>query len=76
MSEIGCAGVKLQERPRSRNRQRRQPVRKSRPQLQGQAQDRRLKDSESRTEEKRRRREEEEDQGGAGGTFIRLNRDG
>ena len=59
------------------NRERRQPVIKSRPQLQGQVNDRRLKDSESRTEEKkRRRREEDEDQGGAGGTFIRLNRDG
>lgn len=46
MSEIGCAGVKLQERPRSRSRQRQQPV-KSRPQLQGQVNDRRLKDAES-----------------------------
>ena len=53
MNEIGCAGVKLQERRRTRSRQ---PVIKSRPQLQGQVNDRRLKDSESPL---RRRGEEE-----------------
>ena len=80
MSEIGCAGVKLQERPRSRNRQHRQPVKtKRQTTAPRQAQDRRLKDSESsalrrRGEEEKKKRikeEQEEPSSDSTGTAVR-----